>query len=430
MNRMLRIAGREYLAYVRTIGFWLSMCLMPLGFIIAFGAPAMLERSAPPPRLAVIDLTGQDYAGAVAQAVRAPHLSRRGAPYRPEAMLVDAGIGPVADAADAGRRLKPHFDRAAPDRLDAAAVIHREGDGVAVDFWSRNLVDRSLEQRVRDAVADRMRQDRLAGLGLSPGQMRELDTLGPKVATFTPQAQGRRAALRDRLPGLLGFGLGMLLWSMIFTGSGILLNSVIEEKSSRILEVLLASASAPEIMGGKILGVAMVTATVLLVWSGIGTTVLLATAPQIAGDVAAVLIGKGLILYFAVWLVGGYIMYACVFTAIGAHCETTREAQTLLAPIMMASTIPVIFMSQAITRPDSPLLAMLSWFPPFTPFLMPARAATDPPLWQVLASAALTAGAAWVSAALSVKAFRAGALSAGRSDERPLIARVLRPTAG
>jgi ABC-2 type transport system permease protein len=429
MIRLLKIALREYLAYVRTVGFWLSMCAMPLGFILAFGAPAMLERSAPPPRLAVIDLTGKDYAATVAQAVRTPHVGRRGGPPRPEAAVAAPRIGPVADAAEAGRRLAPRFERTAPDRLDAAAVIHPDNKGVAVDFWSRNLVDRSLEQRVRDAVGERMRRDRLAALGLSSGQIGEVDGLAPRVTSFAPQGQGRRAALRDRLPGLLGFGLGMLLWSMIFTGAGILLNSVIEEKSNRVLEVLLASASIPEIMGGKILGVAWVTATVLMVWSGIGAGVLAVTAPQIAGDVGAVLMGKGLIVWFAVFLIGGYLMYACVFTAIGAHCETTREAQTLLAPIMMISTIPVIFMSQAITRPDTPALAVLSWIPPFTPFLMPARAAADPPLWQVLAAAVLTAATAALSAWLSVKAFRAGALSGGRSDPRPLIARVLRPGA-
>jgi len=290
-------------------------------------------------------------------------------------------------------------------------------------------VDTSLQQAVRNAVTDRMRQDRLASLGLSPEQVDGLDRLEPRVTSYSPQAQGRKASLRDRLPGLLGFGLGMLLWSMIFTGSGILLNSVIEEKSSRVLEVLLASASIPEIMGGKILGVAAVTGTVLLVWLSIGGAVLMATAPQIAGDISAVLIGKGLLFYFAAYLVAGYVMYACVFTAIGAHCETTREAQTLLGPIMMISTIPVVFMSQAITRPDTPALALLSWFPPFTPFLMPARAASDPPLWQVLGSAALVIVTAAVVAWASVRAFRAGALSGGRSDPRPLIARVLRPNA-
>ena len=242
-------------------------------------------------------------------------------------------------------------------------------------------------------------------------------------------SEGKQAGLKDRLPGFAGFGLGMLLWMMIFTSAGILLNSVVEEKSTRILEVLLASASAGEIMGGKILGVAGVTATVLTTWALLGGTLLASANPGLFHDVLAVLTSHGLIAVFLVYLVGGYLIYASLFVAIGAHCETNREAQTLLAPMMMITTIPVIFMSQAITRPDSPALAMLSWFPPFTPFLAPARAAADPSPASIAGTLALTALAAAASLYVSGRAFRAGALSGGRSDGRSLFLRVFRPRA-
>ena len=194
------------------------------------------------------------------------------------------------------------------------------------------------------------------------------------MATYSPRAQSGKVSFRDRLPGLTGFGLGMLLWAMTMSGAGILLNSVIEEKSSRVLEVLLASASPTEIIGGKIVGVAAVTVTVLTVWLSIGGFALSAASPHLLGDVASVVMRHGLFAYFAIYLIGGYLMYAALFAAIGSFCETTREAQTLLAPVMMLMSIPIVFMSQAITRPDAPILGVLSWIPPFTPFLMPARA--------------------------------------------------------
>jgi ABC-2 type transport system permease protein len=277
-------------------------------------------------------------------------------------------------------------------------------------------------------VAGRMTAQRLALLGVTPSALEQANALSPRIAEFSASA-GTRTSLRDQLPGIAGFGLGMLLWMMIFTSAGILLNSVIEEKSSRILEVLLATASPGEIMGGKILGVAAVTATVLAVWAGLGGGLLLASSPHLAGDILSVLVGRGLVFVFAVYLVGGYLMYAALFTAIGAHCETTREAQTLLAPMMMLTTIPVIFLSQTIIRPEVPALAVLSWVPLFTPFLAPARAASDPPLWQVLGTMALTAAAAAASLWISVRAFRAGALSGGRNDGRSLFLRVFRPSA-
>jgi len=216
--------------------------------------------------------------------------------------------------------------------------------------------------------------------------------------------------------------MGIVLWSLILTGAGILLNSVIEEKQNRILEVLLTSASAPEIMTGKILGAAAVTATALAVWVTIATTLFGSQHPEVIGAVAALLFGKGLALYFLIYFVGGYLMYAALFTTIGAFCETPREAQTLLGPLMILLTIPLVFMGQAVTRPDAPLLQALSWVPPFTPFLMAARAASGPPLWQVAGTATLmfatTALELWVAG----RAFRTGALASGRFDLKLLLA--------
>ena len=349
----------------------------------------------------------------------------------PVAVMVPSPAGPVGSAEDAGRKLRPYLVRTrdAPARLDMAAVIHPDAArGVAVDFWSRNLSERVVEDVVRGAVASRMTALKLEALGIRPADIASASDIQPRVVDYAAGA-GTKAGLKDRLPGFAGFGLGMLLWMMIFTSAGILLNSVIEEKSTRVLEVLLASASAGEIMGGKILGVAAVTATVLAAWFLVGGGLLASGNPRLFHDILGVLTTHGLILTFAVYLVGGYLMYASLFVAIGAHCETNREAQTLLAPMMMLTTIPVVFMSQAILRPDSPAIALLSWFPPFTPFLAPARAAADPSLAVMLGTLALTAATAAASVYVSGRAFRAGALSSGRGDGRNLFLRVFRPQA-
>ena len=121
------------------------------------------------------------------------------------------------------------------------------------------------------------------------------------------------------------------------------------------------------------------TATALMVWLAVAGFALGARNPQALADVASLVLKKGLIFYFALYFVAGYLMYATLFTTIGAFCETTREAQTLLGPMMVLLSIPLIFMGQAVVRPDTPLLEALSWVPPFTPFLMAARAASGPP---------------------------------------------------
>ena len=147
--------------------------------------------------------------------------------------------------------------------------------------------------------------------------------------------------------------------------------------------------------------------------------------PHLAGDLIAALMGRGLLFYFAFYFIAGYLMYATLFATIGSFCETTREAQTLLGPLMILLTIPMVFMGQAIARPDAPLLQALSWFPPFTPFLMAARAASGPPWWQVVGTAtlmfAMTAGELWIAG----RAFRTGALSSGRFEFATFVAGIM-----
>lgn len=420
MMRLLRIAGREYVAYVKTVGFWLSMLMMPAIGAISIAAPTYLEKTAPPPSIMVLDLSGQGFSAPVIANLKAP----RGGGPAPR--IVFAGADPQTPMDSLLKRwMTKGFPQDGDPNLSAAAIIRSGADGVTLDFWSNNLTDRSLERQVSGALADEMQARRLAALGVDQSALKAAQGLKPKVSSFSPKSStGGKVGLRDRLPGIVGFGAAMLLWMMIFTGAGILLNSVIEEKSNRVLEVLLASASVPEIMFGKILGVAGVTLTVLAVWAGVGGSLLVAFQPAVAADVAAVLTGKGLVFYFLFYLVGGYLMYAAIFTAIGSFCETTREAQTLLGPVMALLTIPVIFLTQAIRRPDSPMLEALSWFPPFTPFLMTARAASEPPMWQVLGTGTLMALTVALVVWIAGRAFRAGALSTGKIDLKGLIARV------
>jgi ABC-2 type transport system permease protein len=421
MTRLLRIAVREYVSYVRTVGFWLSMLMMPAIGVVAIGAPAYLDRQSPPPSIMIVDQTGEGLREVI---VRRLAVSEDG---KPGALVANPPVDPSAPLPDQIRRWMTQGYGAGDARLGAAVVVRGAGETVSVDFWSNNLTDRSLEREIESAVAEGMRAHRLATLGVDAAELKAANALEPKMASYSPKAiAGGRVALRDRLPGLVGFGTAMLLWMMILTGAGILLNSVIEEKSNRVLEVLLASASVPEIMFGKILGVAGVTLTVLGVWAAVGGTLLFSLQPQVAADVAAVLLGKGLVFYFLYYLVGGYLMYAAIFTAVGSFCETTREAQTLLGPIMALLTIPVIFLTQAIRRPDSPLLEALSWFPPFTPFLMTARAASEPPLWQVLGTGALMAATVALVVWIAGRAFRAGALSTGKIDLKGLIMKLRR----
>ena len=247
---------------------------------------------------------------------------------------------------------------------------------------------------------------------MPPPVIDDVDAFRPEVTAFSPNAaSGGEVSLRDRLPSFIGLATGFILWSLILTGASILLNSVMEEKSNRILEILLSSASSTEILTGKVLGVALLTLTVLAVWGGIGAFSLLSAAPDVAVDVGQALLRDGMIFYFIAYMIGGYLMYAVLFAAIGAFCETPRDAQTLMGPIMMVLVVPILVMQMALRTPDAVVVKVLSWVPFFTPFLMSARAPANPPLIEIV----LTLIGMFATAALMVwiagRAFRAGALS-------------------
>ena len=417
MIRLLRIARREYVAYVRTIGFWVSICLMPVGLIAATLAPAMIARHTPPATLAIVDLTGRGFEDRLARAFATPS-----GDAAPSVILVKPPAPVGADVASAVAGLKPYVagQRALPDgrMLDAAAVLYGQGDRVAIAFWTRNPTNQTVQQTLSQAVAGVLRRERLERVGVDSAALAAIEQLHPDVTTYSPRAQAGRVALRDQLPGFIGLGMGILLWMVILTGAGMLLNSLIEEKTSRILDVLMSSVSVPEIMGGKILGVAGVAATVLGVWLSIGGALLAINQPHVAGDVIGALMGRGLLFYFAFYFIAGYLMYATLFITVGAFCETTREAQTLLGPMMILLSVPMVFLTQTIAHPDAPFLQALSWVPLFTPFLMAARVASEPPAWQVFGTGALLVAVIALELVVAVRAFRAGALSSGAFDAR------------
>jgi ABC-2 type transport system permease protein len=474
MRRLLKIALREYLSYVRTVGFWLSMAGVPLIMGIAIMAPTLIARSAPTPKMVIIDLSGRNLTPViikeferqqsvgVAKAMAASATAAAG-PKAGEAIMgsfdaqgleaaeatfrsvapkvaetfkapapgveivpVPDSVAAATSAEAAGKALKPYLADATSRGLTYGAIISADTKALSVDFWSRNLGLQSLDDRLTDILRDEDRRMRLTQAGVSDALLKDIDAADPTVRLRSPKSDGDQVSMRDRLPTVIGFVMAMGLWTVILSGAGILLNSVVEDKSSRVLEVLLASASTTEIMGGKILGVAAVTFSVLAIWLTLGTAMLLTNAPGLSEDLVAILATKGLAYYFGFYLVGGYLIYACVFTAIGAFCETTREAQTLVGPMMLILSIPMIFMSQSITHPDMPIIKILCWVPPFTPFMMMVRAASGPTLFELVGTGLGMAAFIAITLWLSGKAFRVGALSTSKLDPKAIFMGILR----
>jgi ABC-2 type transport system permease protein len=444
MNRILLIARREYAAYARTVGFWLSLLAFPL-FAVLGGAIPILIRTSEPVREVVVIEEGPQAVGLAAAVQNALRLDQeRREARRQEATAEAEKKGGQAGASAAGDALSRLGDlrlrivatpadltAAAPgearealvrrylgdevpesQQLDSVVLLDRSDGKPTARVWTRRATDDTVEDFIRDALKDANRREVFQTAGIDAGVVEETEKFRPAVTALSPKsASGGEVSFRDQLPGIIGLASGFILWSLIITGASILLNSVMEEKSNKILEVLLSSASASEILTGKVLGVALLTTTVMLAWGGIGAFGLVSAAPETAAMVGSVLMDGGMIGYFIAYAVGGYLMFAVLFAAIGAFCETPRDAQTLMGPIMMILVVPIIVMQMALQTPDAPVVRFLSWVPFFTPFLMSARAPSEPPLIEVVGTMAGMFAFALLMVWVAGRAFRAGALS-------------------
>lgn len=444
MKRTLLIARREYAAYARTVGFWLSLLAFPI-FGVLGGAIPVLMKSSEPVREVVVLEEGPQAAGlaaAVQSALREDRERREERRREAEARAEKAGgksgaaaagnalsqlgglkmtiVAPPADLAAAApgeareQLVRRYLGEDVPEaqQLDSVVLLGRTDGKPSARVWTRRATDDAVGNFVERALKDANRREVFQSVGIDLSVVESTNRFEPKVTSLSPKsASGGETSFRDELPGIIGLLSGFLLWSLIITGASILLNSVMEEKSNKIMEVLLSSASATEILTGKVLGVALLTVTVLLAWGGIGAAGLIAGLPQYAPMIGEVLLSSGLLFYFAIYAVGGYLMYAVLFAAIGAFCETPRDAQTLMGPIMMILVVPLLVMQMAIRTPDAPLVQIMSWVPFFTPFLMSARAPSEPPLIEIVGTMAGMFAFALLMVWLAGRAFRAGALS-------------------
>jgi len=444
MKRILLIARREYAAYAKTVGFWLSLLALPIFAVLGGALPALMMSSEPVRDVVVLEEgpQAQGLAAAVQDAVRLEQERRQtrmqeaaaeaekqggqaGASVAGEALSrlgglrlqivpvpVDLTAAAPGEAREAVARRYLGDEVPEADRLDSVVLLDRVDGKPTARVWTRRATDDTVEDFVRDALRDTNRQEVFAQAGINPAVVAETGRFRPEVTALSPKsATGGEVSFRDQLPGIIGLASGFLLWSLIITGASILLNSVMEEKANKILEVLLSSASATEILAGKVLGVALLTTTVLLVWGGIGAIGLITALPQYAGMIGEVMLQGGMLGYFAAYAIGGYLMYAVLFAAIGAFCETPRDAQTLMGPIMMILVIPLLVMQMAIRKPDAPVVQILSWIPFFTPFLMSARAPSEPPMIEIVGTMAGMFAFALFMVWVAGRAFRAGALS-------------------
>jgi ABC-2 type transport system permease protein len=233
------------------------------------------------------------------------------------------------------------------------------------------------------------------------------------------QGEARRVATGAQF--FVPFSFLMLLWIAVMTSGQYLLTTTIEEKSNRIMEVLLSAVSPMQLMVGKILGQMGVGLLILVMYSGLGLGALISFKLMQVLDPSNLGL---LVVYFFI----AYFLIAALMAAIGAAVTEIHEAQSLIGPVIMVLVIVMALSPALIRNPNGDLAVALSLIPPFSPFVMVIRiAGTEAvPAWQVVASMVIgfasVLGAAWAAA----KVFRIGVLMYGKPPNLATLVRWIR----
>lgn len=302
-------------------------------------------------------------------------------------------------------------------------VLHiRNTDPVEADYWSRQVNARGVSQLAQRYFRDRAEADYLAEKGLSRDRLNDVRSTALPVTFFDPSKaetadkQDQAVSGKDRYPYLVAMVFSIILWFTVFSGSYMLLTSMLEEKLNKLLEMMLATTRFSEIILGKLIGVAALTITAMLPYICLivfGIVAVLVSGDAETRDALLSAFTPKLMTFFVIFLILGYVFYGALFIALGAMANSMQDAQTLTTPIMLVLTFSVMVVPIGLNSPDSPLLIFASWFPLSAPFASLMRLPSDPPLWELVVSAGFLALLSVIVIWLAGKMFRYGVLSGG-----------------
>jgi ABC-2 type transport system permease protein len=389
MSRVLIIAAAEFEQSVRSRAFLIGLLAVPLLMGLAFGIQALTaRRDTSERRFAIVDRTGLIAPGIVEAARRhnneatSPSGRRTGPVFLPE-------IAPVgADGADDGTRLQLS-DRVRRNELFAFVEIPSDvltAAGSAeprLSYYTQYPTYQALPDWLRREVSRAVADRRLTSLGANPAETRRLlEPIPMDRKGLVARTADGKVSTAEKVDAIRAFAMPaitmFMLFGLVMSSAPQLLNSVIEEKTSRISEVLLGSVSAFHLMLGKLLGSVAVTLVLAVIYIGGG--LLIAAQADYVG-----LIRWSLIPWFGLFLVIAVFLFGAMFIAIGAACSEVKDAQGMMMPAMVLAMFPIFLWLQVVQNPDSAMSVGFSLFPFASPYLMLLRIAIPPgpPAWQI-----------------------------------------------
>lgn len=283
-------------------------------------------------------------------------------------------------------------------------------------YVTRTLTNLDLQRWYSRHATQLIRSRRIHEENIAPELARWIEQpIDFQVVRLT-DAGATEAQISDTLSQWAPVAFVYMLWISIFSVTQMLLTNTVEEKSNKLVEVLLSSVSALELMAGKILGIAATGLTIVTTWL-LMVIAAASTLPTPAGmtlDLFGLVTNPIYLGSFVVYFVLGYLLYAAILCSLGSLANNLKEAQNLMIPVQLCLFVPLLVVIPIGRDPSGLLAQITTWIPPLTPFVMMNRAAFPPSLATYVGTTLLMLVSIYLALRVAARIFETGILMTGK----------------
>lgn len=396
MSNLLLVISREYTTRVKKKGFIITTLLMPIFFAALMILPSLIaEMNSGTSQITVIDQTGQL--------------------MRP---LVESGLNPVfaeepVDSALANQDYQTILviGKDAIDNPSDITLYNREAESMETTM----LLQETLKSAIEDIRLSNLGQENVKQI------LAEVEA-DVNIKTLSLNDDGDTESSNAIVSFMIGLVMSFVLYMFILMYGQMVMTSIIEEKNNRVLEILVTSVKPTQLMMGKLIGVGMVALTQVLIWFAVVAALVQWVLPAVTTADTLGMIGQiGLLSeiirifgFLVIFLIGGFLMYASFFAAIGASVDNVQDASQLTTFAVIPIIVALMFSVSIGQNPNSELATILSIIPFTSPMVMMARIPAGVPAWEIVTSILVLFATIYLIIWLSAKIYRIGIFMYGK----------------
>lgn len=422
MGKLWAVAKREYVERVRSKWFVIATVLGPVLMAAMIVVPIWLavrsSTSAKASNIVILDATERDLGKVVAQSL--------GNDIQGDSSLARVRRVSPAELAQAESTVTRDV---IAKRFEGYLVLDSaSARGTTARYAGRNASTIPDMEKIERTVEQAVLVNRLREAGLDAERVQEISRVKLDLKTERITDQGRGGSGAGNVA--VAFGASFVLYMLIVLYGQTILRGVIDEKNSRVAEVVVASVKPESLLGGKVLGVGCVALTQLAVWTASMILIVKYRAPILArlgapnAPVPVPDVGFSAALTLLAFFVLGFVLYAALFAAIGAMVSNEQDAQQAATPVTILIVMSAVFIQPVMLNPTSTMNKVISWIPFSAPILMPVRISIIPvPWYEILLVMLGLIVACLVCVWLAARIYRVGILMYGK---RPSLMEVAR----